>query len=186
MATDKQRLWVLIRQLWYGSGSTYGYRHIFEDLRDLGEVCSLNYVRAAMKKSGKRGHPLPTSGNPCTWSSRQRLLLSRKAIFLSSFAKPTPGYRNVPPGDEIDDSVQFTHQEWRHALRWNGPAQRITRRGTCREMQLVTNFFECLQDGTINGAIFATEQEARQQIQRPDVAEQPVDQRLRPGGFSQV
>ncbi|MFT6558347.1 MAG: putative transposase [Sneathiella sp.] len=43
-AKDDLRLTDLLKQAWLESGCVYGYRKLHDDLRSLGEVCSLNKV----------------------------------------------------------------------------------------------------------------------------------------------
>lgn len=42
----------LIKQFWLESGGVYGYRKIYTDLRDVGELCGLNRVYRLMKLAG--------------------------------------------------------------------------------------------------------------------------------------
>lgn len=58
----------LIKQFWLESGSVYGYRKIYYDLRDEGETCGINQVHRLMKREGlqsQRGYrkPRPKSGS---------------------------------------------------------------------------------------------------------------------------
>ena len=49
---DDERLLGLIKQFWLESGCVYGYRKIFKDLRELGEVCGKNRVARLMRQAG--------------------------------------------------------------------------------------------------------------------------------------
>jgi len=49
---DARRLTGLIKQSWFESGCVYGYRKIHDDLRNLGERCSLNRVARLAHQSG--------------------------------------------------------------------------------------------------------------------------------------
>lgn len=44
-----QRLTGLINQFWLESGGVYGYRKLHSDLRDIGEVCSVNRALRLMR-----------------------------------------------------------------------------------------------------------------------------------------
>jgi len=46
---EEHRLCGRVRELWQESGGEYGYRQIFEMLRDTGEVCSLGRARALLR-----------------------------------------------------------------------------------------------------------------------------------------
>ncbi|MBD2794181.1 hypothetical protein [Xenorhabdus szentirmaii] len=46
---EEHRLSKMVRELWQQSGGEYGYRQIFEMLRDTREVCSLGRARALLK-----------------------------------------------------------------------------------------------------------------------------------------
>jgi putative transposase len=49
-----EQLTGLIKQFWLESGCVYGYRKIYDDLRELGEVCGRNRVARLMKQAGIR------------------------------------------------------------------------------------------------------------------------------------
>lgn len=52
----------LIKQFWLESGGVYGYRKIYSDLRDDGEMCGINQVYRLMKSEGlqsQRGYRKP-------------------------------------------------------------------------------------------------------------------------------
>lgn len=49
---EDERLLGLIKQFWLESGCIYGYRKIYKDLREFGEVCGINRVARLMKKEG--------------------------------------------------------------------------------------------------------------------------------------
>ena len=69
-AKENERLTELIKQAWLESGCVYGYRKIHDDLRALGETCSLNRVarlaQAAKIKAqiGYKNRPRIVGGNP--------------------------------------------------------------------------------------------------------------------------
>lgn len=48
-ASEECSLHELVRQMWRDSRGEYGYRRTYEDLRDLGEVCSQGRVRKILK-----------------------------------------------------------------------------------------------------------------------------------------
>ena len=49
---DNDRLLGLIKQFWLESGCVYGYRKIYQDLREFGETCGKNRVARLMKQAG--------------------------------------------------------------------------------------------------------------------------------------
>jgi putative transposase len=49
---DDERLLGLIKQFWIESGCVYGYRKIYDDLREVGETCGPNRVSRLMKQAG--------------------------------------------------------------------------------------------------------------------------------------
>ncbi len=52
----------LIKKFWLGSGGVYGYRKIYSDLRDDGEMCGINQVYRLIKSEGlqsQRGYRKP-------------------------------------------------------------------------------------------------------------------------------
>ena len=49
-----ERLTVLSKQFWRESGGVYGYRKIYCDLREVGELCGKNRVYRLMKAAGLR------------------------------------------------------------------------------------------------------------------------------------
>lgn len=51
---DDQRLLGLIKQYWLESGGVYGYRKIYNDLREHGERCGRNRVLRLMRQEGLR------------------------------------------------------------------------------------------------------------------------------------
>ncbi len=66
---EKRRKYLLglIKQFWLESGCVYGYRKIYSDLRDEGEICGINQVHCLMKREGiqsQRGYrkPRPKGG----------------------------------------------------------------------------------------------------------------------------
>ncbi|HDL7424335.1 TPA: IS3 family transposase [Yersinia enterocolitica] len=216
VVSKEHELIELIRQLWCDSGREYGYRRIFEDLRDLGEVCSLSHVRAIMKKvraeeiSGisylsiqkeesivdsrdiqaeQYFHPpLPNlrwiSGTSSIATREGRLNL---AIIIDLFSGRIIQW--VLHEDDVrelqlralqflllgkqlqrkvlvhlDSTTQYTHKEWRSAFREVDPEGLISRRGPCRELRLVTSFFQWLLDERIRVTVYATKHEVPLQI----------------------
>ncbi|HCG8153206.1 TPA: transposase, partial [Vibrio parahaemolyticus] len=66
---EKRRKYLLglIKQFCLESGCVYGYRKIYSDLRDEGEICGINQVHSLMKREGiqsQRGYrkPRPKGG----------------------------------------------------------------------------------------------------------------------------
>lgn len=53
-AKEDLRLSGLIKHAWLGSGTVYGYRKVFDDLRELGERCGKHRVARLMQRSGLR------------------------------------------------------------------------------------------------------------------------------------
>lgn len=53
-ALDDQRLLGLIKHSWLESGCVYGYRKVYDDLRELGEPCGRNRVGRLMHQHGLR------------------------------------------------------------------------------------------------------------------------------------
>jgi putative transposase len=53
-AKENRRLLGHIKQSWLESGAVYGYRKIYEDLRELGEACGINRVNRLMRANGIR------------------------------------------------------------------------------------------------------------------------------------
>ena len=53
-ALDDQRLLGLIKHSWLESGCVYGYRKVYDDLRELGEPCGRNRVARLMRQQGLR------------------------------------------------------------------------------------------------------------------------------------
>jgi len=51
-AKDDQRLLGLLKQAWLESGSTYGYRKLTTDMRDLGETCGKHRVARLLRQEG--------------------------------------------------------------------------------------------------------------------------------------
>ena len=49
---EDERLLGLIKQFWLESGCVYGYRKVFRDLREIGELCGRNRVYRLMSHSG--------------------------------------------------------------------------------------------------------------------------------------
>lgn len=49
LTPGEHRLYEQVRQLWIDSGEEYGYRRIYEDLRDSGKTCTLCRVRTVLK-----------------------------------------------------------------------------------------------------------------------------------------
>lgn len=201
LVLEKQRRSELIRQSWYESGCEYGYRRIYEDLRDSGEACSLSQVRTILKKVRAEGitstndlgkpyfrPPLP---NLRLVTGTSGLMTGEGVLYLSIIidlysgrivgqAMSESNRRELPlqalqsmlmgmqPQQKmlvhVDDCFQFTHREWRNALRRHDLARLICQRGACRELQRVTDFFQLLQDAKMKGAFFETSEEACQQI----------------------
>lgn len=61
-AIEDNRLQGLIKHYWLASGATYGYRNIYEDLRDAGESCGRDRVLRLMRMLGiraQRGYKAP-------------------------------------------------------------------------------------------------------------------------------
>ena len=60
----------LIKQFWLQSGGIYGYRKIYCDLREVGELCGKNRVFRLMKAAGLRAQVgyRPTQGQ--SWQSK--------------------------------------------------------------------------------------------------------------------
>lgn len=216
VVSKEHELIELIRQLWCDSGREYGYRRIFEDLRDFGEVCSLSHVRAIMKKvraeeifgisdlsiqkeesivdsrdiqAEQYFHPpLPN----LRWISGTSSIVTREgrlnlAIIIDLFSGRIIQW--VLHEDDVrelqlralqflllgkqlqqkvlvhlDSPTQYTHKEWRSALREVDPEGLISRRGPCRELRLVTSFFQWLLDERIRGTVYATKHEVPLQI----------------------
>lgn len=66
---ENERLLGRIWQLWLESGCVYGYRKVFEDLRESGELCGKNRVDRLMSVNGLKAQvgyrkPRPRSGMP--------------------------------------------------------------------------------------------------------------------------
>ncbi len=53
-ALDDQRLLGLIKHSWLESGCVYGYRKVYDDLRELGEPCGRNRIARLMRQQGLR------------------------------------------------------------------------------------------------------------------------------------
>lgn len=53
-AREDQRQTGLIKQSWLESGGVYGYRKVYDDLKELGEDCGINRVHRLMRLSGLR------------------------------------------------------------------------------------------------------------------------------------
>lgn len=53
-AKEDRRLLGHIKQSWLESGAVYGYRKIFDDLREPGERCGINRVHRLMRSEGIR------------------------------------------------------------------------------------------------------------------------------------
>lgn len=53
-AREDRRLLGLIKQLWLESGCVYGYRKIYDDLKELGECCGKHRVARLMRAEGLR------------------------------------------------------------------------------------------------------------------------------------
>ena len=53
-AVDDQRLLGRIKQSWLESGGVYGYRKVYDDMRELGERCGRNRVARLMRAEGLR------------------------------------------------------------------------------------------------------------------------------------
>lgn len=51
---EDRRLLDHVKQSWLESGAVYGYRKVSDDLRDLGEQCSINRVHRIMRAAGLR------------------------------------------------------------------------------------------------------------------------------------
>lgn len=51
---EDQRLLGQVKQSWLESGSVYGYRKVWQDLRELGEVCGVNRVHRLMRQAHQR------------------------------------------------------------------------------------------------------------------------------------
>ena len=51
-AIENRRLLGLIKQSWLESGCVYGYRKIFDDLRELGECCGRGRVERLTRQNG--------------------------------------------------------------------------------------------------------------------------------------
>jgi len=49
-AIEDQRLLGHVKQSWLESGSIYGYRKVWQDLRELGEECGINRVYRLMRQ----------------------------------------------------------------------------------------------------------------------------------------
>lgn len=49
---EDERLLGLIKQFWIESGCVYGYRKVFMDLREIGEICGKNRVYRLMNQAG--------------------------------------------------------------------------------------------------------------------------------------
>ena len=55
-SVEDRRLLGLIKQSWRESGCVYGYRKVFDDLRDLGERCGKSRVERLMHRNGIKAH----------------------------------------------------------------------------------------------------------------------------------
>jgi putative transposase len=49
---EDRRLLGPIKKSWLESGAVYGYRKVFNDLRDLGNQCGINRVHRIMRAAG--------------------------------------------------------------------------------------------------------------------------------------
>ncbi len=69
-AIEDRRLLGHVKQSWLESGSIYGYRKVWQDLRELGEVCGINRIHRLMhqeklrSQTGYHRRPRSRSGPP--------------------------------------------------------------------------------------------------------------------------
>lgn len=88
----------------------------------------------------------------------------------------------------FDSGTQYTHKEWRRALKLVDPERRISRRGPYQHQRHVAVFFEWLLTEKIDGTVFATNQELQFQLfnfvaefnshQRPESVLNPLLDRI--------
>ena len=75
-ALENKRLTALIQEPWLESGGIYGGPHIYQDLREAGEICSVNRVVRLMscaRLKALRGYKAPRhrAGKPTVAAKKQ-------------------------------------------------------------------------------------------------------------------
>ncbi|MFX2698513.1 hypothetical protein [Enterobacter bugandensis] len=228
-APGEHRLYVQVRQLWLDSGKEYGYRRIYEDLRDSGEKCTLGRVRVVLKsiKSNVQSGGYKTTrpaNKPQTLDAAHPPLPNLRWVVRTSALTTQEGIINLTilvdlfsgriirwalyDGDaresqlqivpsfllgkqvlqklvvHFDNGANYTHQEWRRALRLTDPKRRIRRRGPYQEQRHTGCFFQWLLAEKINDVVFATNRELQLKLfdfieefnsrQRPDSLLNPL------------
>ncbi len=96
---EDERLLGLIKQFWLESGCIYGYRKIYKDLRELGEVCGINRVARLMKKEGLKAQVgyRNRATRVAMSLSRRKIVFSRISVYSIPTKHGSPTSRTCAP-----------------------------------------------------------------------------------------
>ena len=109
-AIEDKRLLGLIKQSWLESGCVYGYRKVFDDLRDLGEPCGKGRVERLMHQNqikaqvGYKNRRYMNSGLPAAVASN---------VLQRQFEVEQPDYAWV-----TDITYIRTYEGWLYIWLW--------------------------------------------------------------------
>jgi putative transposase len=215
-AKEDRRLLGHIKQSWLESGAVYGYRKIFDDLRELGEQCGINRVHRLMRSEGIRsqtgyakrkykngGAPSVVAPNHLqrqfdviepnkVWVTDITYLRTYEgwlylAVVIDLFSRQVIGWsmssridkelamsallmavwRRKPTAEVLvhsDQGSQFSSYDWRDFLESHNLVQSMSRRGNCHDNAVAESFFQLLKRERVRRKIYATRNEARQDI----------------------
>jgi len=166
------RLTGLIKQAWLESGCVYGYRKLHNDMRSVGETCSLNRVaRLASLGAGwlqAQGWLYLAvvidlySRRVVGWSiqSRMQVDLVLSALLMAVW-RSKPKQRGVIHSDQ---GSQFTGHEWQKFRADHHLEASMSRRGNCHNNAVAETFFQLLKRKRIRRKTYPTRKEARDDV----------------------
>lgn len=215
-AKENRRLLGHIKQSWLESGGVYGYRKIFDDLRELGERCGINRIHRLMRIEGIRsqtgyakrrykngGAPSVVAPNHLqrkfdviepnkVWVTDITYLRTYEgwlylAVVIDLFSRQVVGWsmssridkelamsallmavwRRKPTAAVLvhsDQGSQFSSYDWRDFLESHNLMQSMSRRGNCHDNAVAESFFQLLKRERVRRKVYATRDEARQDI----------------------
>lgn len=215
-AIEDQRLLGQIKQSWLESGAVYGYRKVWDDLRELGERCGKNCIYRLMRQASLRSQtgygrrPGPKGGKPAVvapnhlqqqfnvrapnrvWVTDITYIRTHEgwlylAAVIDLFSRQVIGWsmqsrmdrelalaallmavwRRQPQETVMvhsDQGSQFSSYDWQDFLKAHNLQQSMSRRGNCHDNAVAESFFQLLKRERIRRRIYATREEARQDV----------------------
>jgi putative transposase len=215
-AIEDQRLLGQIKQSWLESGTVYGYRKVWNDLRELGERCGKHRIYRLMRQASLRSQtgygrrPGPKGGKPAVvapnhlqqqfnvrepnrvWVTDITYIRTHEgwlylAAVIDLFSRQVIGWSmqsrmdrelalaallmavwRRQPQDTVmvhsDQGSQFSSYDWQDFLKAHNLQQSMSRRGNCHDNAVAESFFQLLKRERIRRRIYATREEARQDV----------------------